>query len=58
MNGWQNIFKRLTNDTLTHLNRHANTLILYEDFQNVPDNTLSDALSAKFGHNKKSGKLF
>lgn len=51
MNGWWNIFKRLTNNKLTSINRSSNILRLYNDFYKISDYEISTELSIKFGHN-------
>lgn len=52
MNGWWNIFKRLTNGKLTNTTRSANTFQLYKDYYQLPDSEIANTLSKNFGHNQ------
>lgn len=52
MNGWWNIFKRLTNGKLTSTTRSANTFQLYKDYYQLPDSEIANTLSKNFGHNQ------
>lgn len=58
MNGWWNIFKRLTNNKLTNTNRSSNILPLYNDFCKISDYEISTELSKKFGHNTEVWDAF
>lgn len=52
MNGWWNIFKRLTNGKLTSTTRSANTFQLYKDYYQLPNSEIANTLSKNFGHNQ------
>lgn len=52
MNGWWNIFKRLTSGKLTSKTRSANTFQLYKDYYQLPNSEIANTLSKNFGHNQ------
>lgn len=58
MNGWWNIFKRLTNGKLTSTTRSANTFQLYKDYYQLPDSEIANTLSKNFGHNQEVWDTF
>ena len=58
MNGWWNIFKKLSGNNLTNTKRSDTTLQLYNEFYQLSDKEISTHLSIKFGHNIKVWDTF